>query len=343
MSEARGARIRLVLVLCLLSIALAQTPAPPQGYSLEPLVTDLRSPTQMTFGPDGRLYIAQLSGGENAGTGQVVVVDLVTGAREVVLRDLFKPTGLAVTETDLWVMAGNRLLRAPFQGGEVGPLQIVLRDLPNNGRSEGTLTLTEEGALLYETSGQLTAQGAQPGSGVLWQLEPGAERPEPLATGLKGAYAHTFSADGTLYSTEIGDDWMDGSPPPDEVNVIEVAADYGWPTCYGRQRPARNTGGTREGCQKTRAPLALFPRGATPTSVVVSPFDHDNFDHEKLLVAFWARAQVVQVDARTGETTPFLSDIPFPQHLLSDGETLLVSSFSRGVVYRLERNAQSTE
>ena len=97
-----------------------QTPTLPDGYRAEPAVTDLRGPTQMTFGPDGRLWVAQLAGGENAGTGQVVAVDLATGERETLLRDLFKPTGLAVTETDVWVMAGNRLLRAPLTENGVG-------------------------------------------------------------------------------------------------------------------------------------------------------------------------------------------------------------------------------
>ena len=224
-----------VLTLCLvvltaLSVGAARSPKLPDGYRAESVVTGLRGPTQMTFGPDGRLYVAQLAGGENAGTGQVVAVDRATGVQEVLLRNLFKPTGVAVTETDLWVLAGNRLLRAPLTGNGVGDVRTVLRDLPNNGRSLGTLTLTPDGKLLFETSCALTRNGAQSDSGILWQLNPAdPENPEPLATGLKGAYAHTFGADGTLYTTELGDDPMDGSPPPDELNVITSGADYGWP------------------------------------------------------------------------------------------------------------------
>ncbi len=326
--------MRYFIVFCLLSVltvSLAQTPQAPEGYRLEPLVTGLRGPTQMTFGPDGRLWLAQLAGGENAGTGEVVAVDLKTGEQDVLLRGLSKPTGLALTETDLWLMAGNRLLRAPLTGEGVGELETVLRDLPNNGRSLGTLTLTPEGNILYETSGALSASGAQPGSGVLWRLEPDDPTdPERLATGLKGAYAHTLAPDGTLYTTELGDDWMNGGPPPDELNVVEAGAAYGWPKCYGRQLPARNTGGTPEYCGTTLEPLALFDRGATPTSVVASPFTEG-----QLLVALWARAEVVQVDAETGEVTPFLSAFPFPQHLLVDGDALLVSSFTEGIAYRM--------
>ena len=305
-----------------------QTPKLPDGYRAAPVVTDLRGPTQMTFGPDGRFWVAQLAGGENAGTGQVVAVDLATGERKALLRNLFKPTGLAVTETDVWVMAGNRLLRAPLTENGVGKTEVVLRDLPNNGRSLGTLTLTPDGALLYETSGALTPSGPQPGSGILWRLEPGS-KPEPLATGLKGAYAHTFGVDGTLYTTEVGDDFMNGSPPPDELNVVTAGADYGWPRCYGRQRPATNNGGTAQECARTKTPLALFARGATPTSVAVSPFQKDT-----LLVALWATAQVVQIDTETGDVTPFLT-LTLPQHLVVDGDALLVSSFADGTVYRI--------
>lgn len=325
-----------LLFLVSFTLGLAQTPPAPEGYSLEPIVTGLRGPTQMTFGPDGRLWLAQLAGGENAGTGEVVAVDLETGVQDVLLRGLSKPTGLALTENHLWLMAGNRLLRAPLTKAGVGKLETVLRDLPNNGRSEGTLTLTPEGGLLYETSGVLSSSGAVKDSGVLWRLDPdNPTNPERLATGLKGAYAHTFAPDGTLYATELGDDPMDGGPPPDELNVVEAGAAYGWPKCYGRGRPARNTGGTAQYCGTTAQPLALFDRGATPTSVAVSPFAEN-----RLFVALWARGQVVQVDAQTGEVAPFL-ELLFPQHLLEDGDTLLVSAFTEGVVYRL--TAQGAE
>ena len=319
------------------SFSTAQTPKLPDGYSAETLVTGLRSPTQMTFGPDGRLWVAQLAGGENAGTGQVVAVNLKTNQQEVLLRDLFKPTGLAVTQTDLWVMAGNRLLRAPLlnNGVEdgVGEPEVVLQNLPNNGRSLGTLTLTPDGGLLFETSGALTANGLQKDSGILWRVNlENPKNPEPLATGFKGAYGHTFAPNGTLYTTEIGDDWMNGAPPPDELDVINSGADYGWPKCYGRQLPAKNTGGTADFCGTTQPPLALFAPGATPTSVAASPFAAG-----KLFASLWTLSKVVQVDVRTGEVTPFMTNITLPQDLLSDGDTLLVSSFANGTVYRVSK------
>ena len=317
-----------------LSFATAQTPELPDGYRAEVLVTGLQSPTQMTFGPDGRLWAAQLAGGENAGTGQIVAVDLETQKQTVLLRKLFKPTGLAVTQTDLWVMAGNQLLRAPITKAGVGEPEVVLQNLPNNGRSLGTLTLTPDGGLLFETSGALTENGPQKDSGILWRVDlENPKNPEPLATGFKGAYGHTFAENGALYTTEIGDDWMNGAPPPDELDAVKPGADYGWPKCYGRQLPAKNTGGTSEFCETTQPPLALFAPGATPTSVAASPFAPGH-----LFVALWTLSKVVQVDVQTGEVTPFMTNITLPQDLLSDGDTLLVSSFATGTVYRVSKD-----
>ena len=309
----------------------------PEGYTASVVTTGLQQPTQMLLGPDGRLWLAELSGGENASTGQIVALDLATGEREVLLDGLFKPTGLAVLDGALWLAAGRDLLRAPLAGGRPGAPETVLQNLPFNGRSNGTLTPTPDGALLFETSGSRQGNEAAAGSATLWRLEPAdateAPTPQPLATGLKGAYAHAFGADGDLYTTEIGDDPVNGEAPPDELNRVVPGGDYGWPRCYGDRQPALNYGGTAEGCAETQAPVALFAPRSTPTSVAASPFEAD-----ALLVALWGPATpgVVRVDTQTGEVTPFISGLRTPQSLLAlpDG-TLLVSDFSAGALYRV--------
>lgn len=53
------------------------------------------------------------------------------------------------------------------------------------------------------------------------------------------------------------------------------------------------------------------------------------------MVALWVPSQVVRVDAETGEVTPFLTGVQLPQHLLADGDALLVSGFAAGRIYRV--------
>jgi glucose/arabinose dehydrogenase len=139
----------------------------PDGFSAEVLVEGLQGPTQMIVGPTGRLWVAQLAGDENAGDGQVVAVDLATGEQTILLDGLVKPVGIALLDSHLWIMARNDLLQAAIDAGDqVGAVEPVLAGLPFNGRSNGVLTVTPTGKLLYETSGarngNAAALGRQP-------------------------------------------------------------------------------------------------------------------------------------------------------------------------------------
>lgn len=312
----------------------------PAGYMVTVVAEGLAGPTQMIEGPDGRLWVAQLNGSENAGNGQVIALDLATGEREVLLEGLLKPTGLAVLDGYLWLATRRTISRAALDAtNRPSAPETVLDELPFNGRSIGTLTPTPDGKLLFETSGARSGNAAAAGSGTLWELDPAEPtNPQVVATGLKGAYAHTFDQAGRLWTTEIGDDPVNGAAPPDELNLVVAGADFGWPQCYGRQEPATNYGGSAERCQATRPPVALFAQRATPTSIVPSPWAADT-----LLVALWLQQSVVQVtvtaegDNATGVVEPFITGLTTPQHLLvqADG-TLLVSDFA-GVIYAVRK------
>jgi glucose/arabinose dehydrogenase len=313
------------------------------GFTAERVVTGLSRPTQFIWGPDGRLWLAQLFEGESDGAGQIVAVDLATGAQEVLLDGLNKPTGIAVLNNALWIAEASQLLRAELDD-QLRPQtpEVILSDMPNNGRSNGSLTISPDGLLLYETSGRRSGNRASAGSGILWAINPAQpNNPTALATGLKNAYAHVFDTNGRLWITEIGDGAVTGTDfegqPPEELNLVIAGADFGWPQCFGNQEPALNRAGTAEICSQTAWPVALFPPQATPTSIVVAPWDES-----VLLVALWLRQEVTavslsEVNGRfTGTTTPFITGFGNPQHLLpSPDGALLVSDYREGVIYHV--------
>jgi len=218
-------------------------------------------PTQIADGPTGILLVAQLAGDEGSATGEVVALDVATGARRVLLRALDKPTGVLWHDGVLWVMERRALVRAswPGTGGEIGPREVVLGDLPFNGRSEGTLTLLADGRFLYETSGTLDAGRPAEGSGTLWIFDPATRTSSPLATGAKNAYAHAVLDDGRILTTEIGDNVTDA--PVEELDIVTLEGaptDLGWPDCPGDQS-----------CDGVVRPVALFPEASTPTGVAI--------------------------------------------------------------------------
>jgi len=302
----------------------------PDGFAVSEVAGGLNGPTQFVRDED-RLLVAQLNGEEGGGTGQVVATALddageADGDPSVLFEDLAKPTGVEVVAGEIWVMEERRLSRGPLDGGE---LTTVLDELPFNGRSEGTLTAIEDGRLLYDTSGTLDGTEAAEGSGILWSLTPGGE-PVEVARGFKHAYARTFDADGTLWQGEMSDGSYDGEPAPDELVAVEEGDDFGWPRCVGDGTPVDLYGGTEESCAETPPSHALFEPGATPTSVAVAPWDPDT-----LLVALWNQGRIVSVPRDGGEDGPvevedFLTGLERPQHLLADGDRLLVGDYTGG-------------
>lgn len=298
----------------------------PDGFVVGELVTRLDRPTQIALAPDGSLVIAQLAGGERDGTGQVVRVDPTNPSSdpEVLVDGLLAPTGVAIVDGELWVMERNTLTRGPLDGGD---RIVVAADLPFNGRSNGTLTVLDDGRVLFDTSGSERDGQVLEGSGRLWTVT-AATAPNEYAAGFKHAYAHVDTG-GTLWTTEVGDGRFDGEPPADELVAVVPGADHGWPRCVGNNRPVLEYGVDEGDCVDVPRSHALFEAGATPTSVAVAPWDPGT-----LLVALWNRGVVMSVPRERGDAphagTPFLTGIDHPQHLLARDDAVLVVDHGGG-------------
>ncbi len=330
-------RVRHVIVLVALAVAVAAcgSPAPapeaadvsvPDGFEVVEVVTGLDGPTQVVVTEDGDLVVAQLAGGERDGTGQVLRIAADDPTEPTVLVDgLLVPTGVAVVGDELWVMEQRTLTRGPLGADD---RVVVAEELPYNGRSNGTLTVLADGSVLFNTSGSERGGGVVEDSGRLWTVTAGGD-PVELASGFKHAYAHVVDDDGTLWATEVGDGRFDGEPPADEVVAVEAGVDHGWPRCVGDNRPVAEYGVTEADCADVPRSHAVFEPGATPTSVAVAPWDPDT-----LLVALWTRGEVVAVPMAPGDAPHagevFLTGIDHPQHLVADGDRLLVVDHGGG-------------
>lgn len=303
------------------------------GYGASVEIEGLQGPTQIAW-IDDELLVAEISGGENDGTGRVSRMPIGESAASsnpvVLFTELDKPTGVAFFDDRVWVMEATRLSQ-----GSDGKLVSVAEDLPNNGRSQGTLTVTPDDRLLFDTSGSKSGGDVVAGSGRLFQVQKASSDPQEIASGFKHAYAHTVDADGRLWATEMTDGRFDGEPAPDEVVGVVEGADHGWPHCVGDNRVVAEFDGSAERCAVVPASLAVFEPGATPTSIVVAPWDD-----AVLLVALWNRGQLVEIrtdQPRTQIPAVVASGLQNPQHLLVDGETVLLAEFGTGRILRIER------
>ena len=306
----------------------ADDPSPAE-VAVEVLAEGLAGPTQIAHDGRGGYVVAELNGGEREGAGRVLRFGSLDAEPEVLVDGLLTPTGVAVDGDLLWVMERRRLTVGPLDG--TADREVVLDELPFNGRSEGTISPVAGGGILYDTSGATRDGELVDGSGTLWFLSGPDAEPEAFATGFKHAYAHTPAGDDRWFVTEISDGTFDGSAPPDDVVVAAAGDDFAFPACIGDNQPVAELGATDADCAEAPGSHAVLPPRSTPTGVAIAPWDPD-----LVLVALWTEGRIVAVPA-SAEGRPHVpvtvaDDVGTPQHLLADGDRVLVTDHAGGRV-----------
>jgi len=299
------------------------------GYTATRYATNLLGPSALAWGPapdpltkgPRRLYIAQMNGAENAGTGQILAFAEPNAAPVVIASNLQKPTGLTWLNNALYVVAYRSLLRLTDSDadGTLDRTETLVADVPFNGRSLGQVDVGPDGRLYFESTG-----GSPTNSGYLYSINPDGTDQRIAARGLKNAYAYAFNPSGELYMTEIGDALL--NPPREEINRWVADADYGWDRCPAELQAQDPSAAA---CQNVPKPIATFPTHASPTGLA--------WFADGLLVAKWGPVEpaVVWVNPYTGEVKPFASGLQFPMDVLPvDDQSVLVLDFA-GTLYQI--------
>ncbi|MFE2774302.1 PQQ-dependent sugar dehydrogenase [Microbacterium resistens] len=155
--------------------------------------------------------------------------------------------GIAVRDGFLYAMStaddGNRVQRFRLDGApgalSLGPAESILAGLPAAAVHNGGRIAFGPDGMLYVTAGDAgdpsRAQDLTSLGGKILRITPDGQVPpdNPFPGSPVYSYGHrnpqglAWSADGTLYASEFGQDTWD------ELNVITPGADYGWPEAEG--------------------------------------------------------------------------------------------------------------
>ena len=97
----------------------------------------------------------------------------------------------------------------------------------------------------------------------------------PFATGLRNSVALARHASGAIYQAENSVDLTTPDRPFDEINRLTAGADYGWPYCTGMGEALPGWTARQARCGERAAPATLLPPHAAPLALLY--YDGDMF------------------------------------------------------------------
>ena len=214
------------------------------------IATDLAVPWGVAFLPDGDAVVTErdtarvlLIHGPDHAVQEVATIDVAEPAGEGGLLGVAASPDFATDHLLFFYVTtadDNRIVRATYEQGRLGPLRVVLDGIPKGPIHNGGRLQFGPDGYLYASTGE-TGQGdlAQDkdvlGGKILRITADGRPAPgNPFPGSPVWSYGHrnveglAFDDHDRLWASEFGQNTFD------ELNLIERGANYGWPLVEGR-------------------------------------------------------------------------------------------------------------
>jgi len=220
----------------------------PPGFRIAVYAADVPNARQMALGPPGVVFV-----GSNAAGKVYAVVDRDGGNRtvHVVASGLNMPSGIAFRDGALYVAAVNRILR--YRDVARDPAhppkpEVVTDAYPTDPHHGWKFIAFGPDGRLYVPVGAPCNICTPPGPlhATITRIDLAGGRPEVVARGVRNSVGFDFDpANGDLWFTDNGRDWLGDDQPPDELNhLTKVGEHFGFPFCHGNglRDPEHNAG-----------------------------------------------------------------------------------------------------
>ncbi len=307
------------------------------------------SPTSITVGPDGRLYVASWSG-------KIYTID--DEANIGVYYDGFRvPTGIAFGPEGQRLYVSNRVTDTNVDGeGQIsviedGEATTLIDGLPccyigmhgPNGIAFGPDGFgyvgvggrSDHGERLVEP-GLGEQDELHPYEAAILRFSPDGEDVEVYAYGFRNPYDITWDSLGNLYATENGrdPDLETLESPPDEVHLVVPNGEHGYPyyecsACFG----------VPDGIDIIEPILDLIPHAAVTGITAYQSEMHPEYADDLFIVlwsAFEGAQKAIRFSPDTGESSDFATGFaqPIDITVTADG-TLFVADYATGIIFKI--------
>jgi len=202
----------------------------------------------MAISPDGILFVSRpstlgLYSGNTQGGAVLALPDTDNNgeadrAIEIISGLTDYPHGLAFYNNYLYVAEQKTISRYPYLGNAQVGARESLRGLPSgSGHISRTIAFSPEGKMYISIGSSCNVcEETDERRAAILESNPSGEVGRIFASGLRNAVGMIFKP-GTnqLWVTENGRDHLGDNLPPDEINIVQDGAHYGWPYCYGNK------------------------------------------------------------------------------------------------------------
>jgi glucose/arabinose dehydrogenase len=206
----------------------------PSGFSIEIVSNRIRGARFLAVAPNGDVLVSEIQ------AGRVVAIhpgSPVDADPTVVVSGLPLPNGLAFRGNDLYIAAwtGVYVIRNYPQGN--GSPTVLFSDMPRNGdHNARAIALAADGSI-YISSGSNcnVCTEYDPRLATVLHYSADGRGSSIYAKGLRNAGGLALDAQERLWAVVNQRDDLTPSHtdlPPDELDLVQKGADYGWPTCY---------------------------------------------------------------------------------------------------------------
>jgi len=211
----------------------------PPGFKIEVYASGLPEARQMAWGPNGTLFV-----GSYQATNVYAVTD-EDGKRTVktILKDLNMPTGLAVQNGALYVIAIDKLLRYDNVEANLDHMPapvVAYDDMPPYVAHGWKYIVADKGGSMYLPFGPPFNVGIPPTSvSQIRHVDPKTGLAEIVALGVRNSVGGDIDPrSGDYWFTENARDWMSDDTPSDKLNhITKIGQHFGYPYCHQGDLP----------------------------------------------------------------------------------------------------------
>lgn len=337
----------------------------PEGFTIQPFAQGLGNSRIIAVSDQGFVYVSRREEGdvlllkdENGdGKADKAPVQVVSRAQA---------HGLAINGNKFYLVTVKEVFVADIrQDGTLGPLEMIIGDLPDSGQHPNRVMAFGPDGMLYISVGSTcnACNESNAENATVLRATPDGKSRTIFASGLRNTIGFDWNRQtGELWGLDHGIDLLGDDVQPEELNKLEQGKQYGWPHVFGKgdiYPQSTPVGGlTKEQWREQSVPMVLgYTAHAAPMQMKF--YSGTSFPAEYAGDAFatmrgsWNRNpasgyEIVRIHFENGEPksiepflTGFLTDggrthfaRPVGLAVAKDG-SLLMADDTNGVIYRV--------